>query len=100
MELWPSVSVMIPAAAAANSLPTALEALAGQDDPGPIEIVVATGDEYTSRAAEGHDVIVVDNPSGHTPVGLNLAAKASTGEILIRVDAHTSIPPTYIRSVV
>jgi succinoglycan biosynthesis protein ExoA len=100
MELWPSVSVMIPAAAATNSLPTALDALAGQDYPGRIEVVVATADALTSRAAEGHDVIVVDNPSGRTPVGLNLAARASTGEILVRVDAHTSIPPNYIRSVV
>jgi len=100
MELWPSVSVMIPAAAATNSLPTALEALADQDYPGPMEVVVATGDALTSRAADGHDVIIVDNPSGHTPVGLNLAAKASTGEILVRVDAHTWIPPNYIRSVV
>jgi succinoglycan biosynthesis protein ExoA len=100
MELWPSVSVMIAAAAAKDSLPAALDAIDGQNYPGSIEVVVAAGDLPTSRAADGRDVVVVENPSGHTPVGLNLAAKASTGEILVRVDAHSSIPPDYIRHVV
>ena len=100
MEPSPSVSVIIAAAAAKNSLPTALDALESQDYPGPIEVVVATGDLPTSRAADGHDVVIVDNPSGHTPAGLNLAAKASSGEILVRVDAHSSIPPDYIRRLV
>lgn len=100
MDSWPSVSVIIAAAAAENSLPDALRAVANQDYPGDIEVVVAVADEATARAAEDHDVLVVENPSGHTPVGLNLAARASSGEILARVDAHAVIPTDYIRQIV
>lgn len=100
MESWPSVSVIISAAAAQKSLPDALRAIAEQDYPGDIEVVVAAADLPTAQVAKAHGVIVVDNPSRHTPVGLNLAARASTGAILARVDAHSVITPDYIRRVV
>jgi succinoglycan biosynthesis protein ExoA len=100
MDSWPSVSVIIAAAAAENSLPDALRAVAHQDYPGDIEVVVAAGDEATAKAAEDQDVSVVENPSGRTAAGLNLAAGASSGEILARVDAHTMIPPDYISQIV
>ena len=100
MDPWPSVSVIIAAAAAEDSLPDALRAVANQDYPGDIEVVVATADAPTAKAAGDHNVRVVENPSGHTPAGLNLAADSSSGEILARVDAHVVIPPDYIRRIV
>ena len=100
MVPWPSVSVIISAAAAQKSLPNALKAIAEQDYPGDIEVVVAAADKSTAQVAKDHEVIVIDNPSRHTPVGLNLAARASTGAILVRVDAHSVIPSDYIRRVV
>jgi succinoglycan biosynthesis protein ExoA len=92
--------VIVAAAAAERSLPDALAAIHGQDYPGEIEVVVAAADAATARAAQEQAVVVIDNPSGHTPVGLNLAAKASSGEVLARVDAHSVIPPDYIRRIV
>lgn len=100
MESWPSVSVIISAAAAQKSLPHALQAIDDQDYPGDIEVVVAAADQPTAQVARDHEVLVVDNPSVHTPAGLNLAARVSTGEILARVDAHSVIPPDYIRRMV
>jgi hypothetical protein len=41
-------------------------------------------------------VIVVDNPSGRTAAGLNLALQASSGSIIVRVDGHAQIPVNYI----
>lgn len=100
MDPWPSVSVIIAAAAAEDSLPEALRAVADQDYPGEIEVVVAAADRPTAKAAENSNVVVIDNPSGHTPVGLNLASRASTGEILARIDAHSVVPSDYVRRVV
>lgn len=101
MDAWPSVSVIVAAAAAQDSLPDALRAIANQDYPGDIEVVVAAADEPTAKAAGDEGVVVVvDNPSGGTPAGLNLAARASSGEILVRVDAHSMIPGDYIRRIV
>lgn len=100
MTEWPSVTVIIVAAASSHSLPAALAALSDQDYPGTVEVVVAAADTPTAQAAQGHDVLVVDNPTGRTPVGLNLAARAGSGEILVRIDAHSTVPPDYIRRLV
>jgi hypothetical protein len=45
-------------------------------------------------------VIVVDNPSGKTAAGLNVAVKKSQGSIIVRVDGHAEIPRTYISDAV
>jgi succinoglycan biosynthesis protein ExoA len=100
MDQWPSVSVIIAAAAAEKSLPETLGSIDAQDYPGQVEVVVAAADPSTAAAAGAHGALVVDNPSGHTPVGLNLAAKSSSGEILARVDAHSVVPSSYIRRIV
>jgi hypothetical protein len=42
-------------------------------------------------------VRTVANPSGRTPDGLNAALAASTGEVVVRVDGHCEIPPSYVR---
>ncbi len=97
---WPLVSVIVAAARAKHTLPAALEAIRRQDYPGDIEVVVAAADAATSDIARAHGVTVVDNPSGHTPAGLNLAAQAASGSIIARVDAHAVIPSDYIRQVV
>lgn len=82
------------------TLPDALRAIEAQDYEGDIEVVVAAADEDTAGAAAAHDVVLVDNPTGTTPGGLNLAANASSGDVLIRVDAHSVIPPGYVKQVV
>lgn len=100
MHPYPPVSIIIAAASAERTLPPALDAIEAQDYRGPIEVVVAAADEGSARAAAGHEVVVVSNPTGSTPAGLNLAAGASTGEILVRVDTHSLVPSDYVTRVV
>lgn len=100
MDHWPSVSVIVAAAGAEKSLPEALRAVEDQDYPGEMEVLVAAADPATAIAAEDEGATSIDNPSGRTPVGLNLAAKSSSGEILVRVDAHSVVPSNYIRLIV
>lgn len=95
----PSVSIIIAAADASASLPRTLDSIDGQTYEGPLEVVIATADRLSADAAGGR-ALVVDNPSGRTPTGLNLAAAQSTGEILVRLDAHATIPSDYVTRVV
>lgn len=41
-------------------------------------------------------VIVLDNPKKILPCGWNIALEASTGEVILRVDAHSSLPNDFI----
>jgi glycosyltransferase involved in cell wall biosynthesis len=45
-------------------------------------------------------VILVENPSGRTAAGLNIALHASTQDVVVRVDAHAEIPNNYLQLVV
>ncbi len=90
----PTVSVIIPAKNAADVLPRALEAIERQTYPNIVEVVVAAADEASARAAGG--ATVVENPDGSTPAGLNKAIGASSGEVIVRCDAQSILPPDYI----
>jgi glycosyltransferase involved in cell wall biosynthesis len=85
-------------------LADAVGAILTQDYPGELEIVLAVGpsrdrtQEIAEKlAAEDPRVIVVANPSGRTPQGLNIAIKASQYSIIVRVDGHSLLPPDYVR---
>lgn len=50
---------------------------------------------------EKHDflkICVLDNPKRTLPCGWNVALKESKGEIILRVDAHVSIPNDFVQS--
>jgi GT2 family glycosyltransferase len=51
-------------------------------------------------AAKDKRVKLVKNPTGLTAAGLNLAIKASSFEIICRIDGHAEISKTYIKSAV
>lgn len=70
-----------------------------------MEVVIADGlsadgtREAISRFAETHPdlpVRVVDNAARTIPSGLNEAIRASTGGIVVRLDAHSSPYPDYV----
>ncbi|MFZ0013583.1 MAG: glycosyltransferase family 2 protein [Acidimicrobiia bacterium] len=100
MSDFPSVTIVIAAAAAAETLPAALRSVRAQDYPGPIEVVVAAADPETAVAVGDAADLVVDNPTGDTPAGLNRAIAAGTGEIVVRVDAHSELPSDYVSALV
>lgn len=99
-ENLPTVSVIIPARDAGDSLPLALAAISKQTYQNVLDVVVAAADEATAAVARTAGVTVVDNPGGSTATGLNLALQAASGEVVVRCDAHSIFPPGYIQSAV
>lgn len=86
--------MVIPARNAADTLPRALESVRSQDYREIVDVVVAAADEDTAAVAD--DVLLVMNPSGSTPTGLNLAIAASKGDVIVRCDAQSKLPVTYV----
>ena len=101
---WPDVSIIIPARDAENTIEATLEAALVQKYEGSLEVIVADGSGGSSMQTliqtRFPTVRVVPNPQRITPCGLNRAIQASTGEIIVRCDAHAILPPTYVRDVV
>ena len=68
---------------------------------GQVEVILAIGpsaDRTMNIARElerEYPVIIVENPTGKTPAGLNLAIKAANNEVVVRVDAHSQLSPEY-----
>lgn len=99
--------MIIPARDEARHLRSCVEAVLEQDYPGRVEIVlaVAPGRDRTMAiasqlAADHPGVTVLENPSGTTPAGLNLALAASDGTVVARVDGHAILPQGYLRHAV
>lgn len=88
--------MIIPARDAADVLPRALGSISDQDYDNIIEVVVAAADRGTADVAEQAGALVVTNPSGATPTGLNLAIAASKGEVIVRCDAQSILPASYV----
>jgi glycosyltransferase involved in cell wall biosynthesis len=101
---WPAVSVIMPVLNEQRHLAEAARSILAQDYPGELELVIALGPSRDRTmaiaerlATEDPRVIVVPNPSGRTPHGLNIAIKASQYSIVVRVDGHSLLPPDYVR---
>jgi glycosyltransferase involved in cell wall biosynthesis len=101
------VSVILPVLNEAKYLRAAVGSVLDQDYDGAIEVVLALGPSKDSSnkvaadiAAKDPRVSSVDNPSGRTPAGLNLAVAATKYPIVARVDGHSHIPRDYIRNAV
>ncbi len=92
----PSVDVIVPAKDVGDTIRPALEAVRAQTYPLLGSVVVAASDGGTADAARNCGAVVVDNPSGRTPTGLNLALTHTTADVIARVDAHSVIPPGYL----
>jgi glycosyltransferase involved in cell wall biosynthesis len=100
---WPPVSVVVPVRDAAGQLGACLDAVAGQQYDGPVEVLVVDGgssDGTRSLACGYPGVRVLDNARGSRPAGMNVGVRAASGEIVVRVDARTVIEPDYVRSCV
>ena len=92
----PSVDVIVPAKDAGDAIRPALEAVNNQTYRDLGSVVVAASDSATAAVARACGAVVVDNPTGRTPTGLNLALGRTTAEVIARVDAHAVIPPGYL----
>jgi len=103
----PSVSVILPILNEESDLENCITAILQQVYDGELEVILALGPSKDSTdliaqkiAAKDKRVKLVKNPTGLTAAGLNLAIKASSFEIICRIDGHAEISKTYIKSAV
>ena len=99
-ENLPTVSVIVPAREAQATVGKTIDSILGQSYPRIVEIIVAAADRPTAETASGHGAVVIHNPSGSTPAGLNLAIAAASGDVVVRCDAHAELPPEYVQRAV
>jgi succinoglycan biosynthesis protein ExoA len=98
------VSYVMPVLNEDAYIATAIRTVLDQDWTGPKELILALGpstdrtDEVVAGfAAADPRIIIVRNPAVDIPVGLNLAIRASQYPIVVRVDAHSELEPSYTR---
>lgn len=101
-EPLPSVCYVMPVLNEAEYIRNAVDGILSQRYGGAKEIVLALGPSVDGTtgvvlemAATDARIRWVENPKGRTPIGLNLAIKASTAPIVIRVDAHSILDLDY-----
>jgi succinoglycan biosynthesis protein ExoA len=107
MQELPGVSYVMPVLNEADYIESAVASILAQDYPGPTEVVLALG-----PSTDGTDKIIarmqrkdpriqtVANPATDIPIGLNLAIRACSNPVIVRVDAHTQLPAGYTRQAV
>jgi succinoglycan biosynthesis protein ExoA len=103
----PAISVILPVLNEERHLAGAVESILSQDYRGPVEVILAVGpskdatEEIAAKLARADSrVVVLENPSGRTAEGLNIALGKSNNPIIVRVDGHSQIPNNYLSLVV
>lgn len=101
-----SISVIIPCFNEEKTIPLLLGALRNQTiSLSCMEVVIADGrsTDGTRQAVQAFqqrhpelNILWVENPRRNIPAGLNAALKAATGEVIVRMDAHSIPAPDYI----
>ena len=98
-----SVSVVMPIRNEERHLRAAVERVLDQHYPGELEVVLSVGPSGDDTLAVAHElaaadprIVVVDNPTGFTPAGLNIAIATARHDIIVRVDGHGELSPGYI----
>ena len=99
----PEVSVILPILNEEQNLTNCISAILNQDYGGKIEVILALGPskDKTNEIAKKLEITdsrikLVENPSGQTAAGLNLAIAKSNYEIICRIDGHSEISKDYI----
>ena len=91
-----------------RSLPQLLHDLENQDYPhNKIEVLLIDSmskdstksimEQFSKTHYDFFRVVVLENPGKQIPCGCNVALKEYTGDAFVRVDAHASIPPEFVR---
>jgi succinoglycan biosynthesis protein ExoA len=100
----PGVSYVIPVLNEVAYIENAIHTVMAQDYVGEVELILALGPSTDGTnelvrelAAADPRIVTVLNPKIDIPFGLNLAIKASKHPIVVRVDAHSELEPSYTR---
>jgi glycosyltransferase involved in cell wall biosynthesis len=104
-NILPKVSVVIPTYKEKAYIEACIQSILTQDYPKEkLEIHVVDGASKDGLDAiieqnymeKGEPVFLHSNPRRKTPIGLNIGIKASTGDVVIILGAHTEIFPSFI----
>jgi len=96
------VTVVVPARNEERFIAACLDSICSQtyED---IEILVvdgesddSTADIVRAMALDDARIRLLTNDQRVIPISLNLAVRAASGQWLVRVDAHSTVPPTYV----
>ncbi len=101
----PRVSVVLACRNEAGHIEACINSIMEQDPPpGGLEIIAADGmssdgtREYLEETARHHSQLrVISNPGRIVSTGLNAAIRAARGAVIMRMDAHTTYAPDYVR---
>ena len=100
------VTVVIPAADEEQFLPGCLDSVLSQNY-ADLQVVVVDGastdgtaDVVRAKMSQDPRVELVHNDRRNIPSSLNLALAKAKGRWLVRVDAHSTVPPSYVRTAV
>jgi len=99
----PTVTVTVPVLDEGPFIDRCLSAIEAQSYEEIIEILVIDGgstDDTVALALAHPGVTIVDNPRHSQAAGLNLALHGAAGEIIVRVDGHSFVEPTYVEACV
>ena len=103
----PSITVILPILNEEADLGNCISAILQQDYAGEIEIILALGPskDKTNQiaqnlAAADKRIKLVNNPTGQTAKGLNLAIAESSFEIICRIDGHSEISNSYLKTAI
>jgi glycosyltransferase involved in cell wall biosynthesis len=103
----PSISVILPILNEEAHLKGAINSILSQDYQGKTEVILAVGPSHDRTleiaqqiSQQNSRVVIVENPTGRTAAGLNLALKKSQNPVIVRVDGHAQIPSNYLSLVV
>jgi glycosyltransferase involved in cell wall biosynthesis len=102
-----TVSVIMPVLNESRHLQAAVAAIFKQDYSKIKEIILAIGpsSDDTQQIAEklarsDSRIVLVPNPTGRTPDGLNAAIAVATGDVIVRCDGHAELPASYVSTAV
>ncbi|YAL82546.1 glycosyltransferase family 2 protein [Dermacoccaceae bacterium W4C1] len=97
------VSVIMPVLNEERHLHESVQAVLAQQLDRPVEVILAVGPSQDDTATVAQQlassdprVVVVDNPTGRTPDGLNAALAASQYDVVARVDGHGILSADYL----
>jgi cellulose synthase/poly-beta-1,6-N-acetylglucosamine synthase-like glycosyltransferase len=107
-DTLPRVSVVIPMFNEERFVGALLDSIAAQDYPRDrMEVLVVDGDSTDGSAAIVRSyeeripgLRLISNPRRITPSSLNAGIREATGEIYVRIDSHSKVAPTYVRTCV
>lgn len=103
----PVVSIVIPVLNEERNIRDTVDSILSQDYPHINQICLALGPSVDRTNLVVSELLLkdsricsVENPSGGRSSGLNAAIRATSGEIIVRVDGHSKLPEGYVSQAV